>query len=359
MPKRTDSRPLKWAAAGAIAWLGWQTLQRTREQNLAGQVVVLAGASRGLGLLLAHEFAAEGCRVAICARDPEEVRRARAELEQAGAEMFAEPCDIADREAAEQFIARVTAHYGRIDVLVNVAAIMIVGPVNAITREEMERAMAINFWGPVNTTFAVLPQMRARGYGRLVNISSIGGKLAIPHLLPYTVSKFALTGLSEGLRTELAQEGIHVTTIVPGLMRTGSQVNAFYTGDAEAEWSWFTLSGATPLTSMDARRAARRIVAATKRGEAEVILSWQAQLLTRAHGLAPELSTTVAGLVNRALPNADDRQTAEVRGMRLATPVVPSAATARITQAAEQLNEYVGEPGPSPRHAQQAGLPEP
>ena len=346
----------KIAGAGAVALLGWKAFQRAREVDLAGQTVLIAGGSRGLGLLLAREFARNGCRVAICARDDKELEIAREDLERRGADVLAVPCDVSDRAQVEQLVQRVTDHFGSVDVLVNNAAIMQVGPVEAMTLEEIERAMAINFWGAAYATFAVLPQMRARQGGRIVNITSIGGKVSLPHMLPYCCGKFALVGLSEGLRAEVRKEGISVTTIVPGLMRTGSQTNAFYSGNAEAEWNWFTWSGTTPLTSMDAERAARRIVQAARRGEAEVTLTWQAKLLARTHGLAPGLTASMLGVVNRALPDADPTQAGEVRGMELATAAAPSPVTGMMTDAAKHFNEYGGTPTPSPEHAQDAGL---
>jgi NAD(P)-dependent dehydrogenase (short-subunit alcohol dehydrogenase family) len=341
-------------AAAALALVGYRALRRAREASLAGEVVLIAGASRGLGLLLAREFAAEGCRLAICARDPQSLEAARAGLEADGAEVLAVPCDVSDPEQVRDLVDRTMERFGRIDVLVNVAAIMQVGPVSAMPRGEFERAMEINFWGTYNTVEAVVPGMRARGAGRIVNIASIGGKLPLPHMLPYCCAKFAMVGFSEGLGVELAKDGISVTTVIPGLVRTGSQTNAFYRGDAAKEWTWFTLSGANPLTSISAGRAARRIVQATRRGEAEVMLSWPAHVLTRVHGVAPGLNTRLMALTNRFLPGAPPAAPGRTRGMEVATPLSPSPATALMNRAARDLNQYAGGPSPSPEHAAKA-----
>src|SRR4029453_8311345 len=123
------------------------------------------------------------------------------------------------------------------------------------------------------TPLAALPGMKRRRGGRIVNISWIGGKVAVPHLLPYCAGKFALTGLSEGLRTELKKDNIYVTTVCPGLMRTGSPPTAFFKGKQKVEYPLFKLTASTPLTSMNAQRAPRRSVTACQRGESEVILS--------------------------------------------------------------------------------------
>ena len=131
--------------------------------------------------------------------------------------------------------------------------------------------MATNFWGMLYPTLALLPEMRARRSGRIVNITSIGGKLGIPHLLPYSASKFAAVGFSQGLRAELAGDGIKVVTVCPGLMRTGSPRNAIFRGQHRSEYAWFSISDALPGLSISAESAARRIVAACRRGDAEVL----------------------------------------------------------------------------------------
>lgn len=99
--------------------------------------------------------------------------------------------------------------------------------------------------------------MRRQRGGRIVNVSSVGGKIGVPHLLPYTASKFALTGLSEGLRVELKRERILVTTVCPGLMRTGSPRNALFRGKHKREYAWFAIADSLPLLSISAESAAR------------------------------------------------------------------------------------------------------
>lgn len=343
------------AAAGAIAWAAWRA---TRPRaDLRGEVVAITGGSRGLGLLLAEEFAAHGCRLATCARDEQELRRAEARLTASGAEVLALPCDVSLRDHVDRWVAAVRERYGRIDVLVNNASVIQVAPLAAMTVDDFEDVIAINFLGGMYATMAVMPEMRERRAGRIVNVTSIGGKVPVPHLLPYDAAKFAMVGFSEGLRAELAKDGVSVTTIVPGLMRTGSPVNAFFKGPREAEYTWFSLGDATPITAMSARRAARRIVLATRRGEAEVTLTWQAKLLRLAHGVAPGVVTDAMGLANRMLPEGG-RGSSPTRGMELATPLSPSPLTAMMNRAARQNNEYGGKPTPSARHAEQVGLEE-
>jgi short-subunit dehydrogenase len=305
-----------WGAIGALGYLGYRLLTK-REEDLRGQVVLITGASRGLGLLLAREFARRGCKLAICARDEDELAVAKKDLEARGAEVLVKRCDVAVKQEVDDLVSAARVRFGRIDILVNNASIIQVGPLESMTLADFQKAMEVNFWGGVHTTLAVLPEMRARRNGRVVNITSIGGKVAVPHLLPYDAAKFAFLGFSEGLHSELSRQGVSVTTIVPGLMRTGSPLHAMFKGDREKEFTWFVAGDTLPLTSMNAERAARRIVLATARREGEVTLSWQARVLRLVHALAPGFTTDVLGVVNRALPKGKDRR--RVRGLGLPT----------------------------------------
>lgn len=298
------------AGIGA-AFAGWGALARQakklRGADLSGQVVLITGGSRGLGLQLAREFASHGCRIAICARTEAQLEAARADLRRRGAEPLIVVCDVSDRGQVDALVAKVTEHFGRVDILVNNAGSIRVGPFESMRLEDFESAMATMFWAHVYTTMAVLPQMRARHSGRIVNVTSIGGKVSVPHLLPYSCAKFAAVAFSEGLRAEVAQENIQVTTIVPGLMRTGSHLNAEFKGDHGREFLWFSLGAASPLASISAERAARDIVQATRWGLPERILSAPANLLARVHGTIPELTIPILSLVNQhVLPSGSD-----------------------------------------------------
>jgi NAD(P)-dependent dehydrogenase (short-subunit alcohol dehydrogenase family) len=235
---------------------------------------------------------------------------------------------------------------GPIDIVVNNAGIIQAGPVATMTHEDFARAMDVMYWGVVNPTLALLPRMRARQRGRIANITSIGGKVAVPHLLPYCAAKFAATGFSEGLRAELAGTGISVTTIAPGLMRTGSYVNATFKGRQDEEFTWFSLSDSLPVTSMDAERAARQIVRAVKRREAERVLTVPATLLAKAHGLAPGLTSSVMAVANRVvLPSAEGGTRAPARGgtvQEQAPNKVRDALTTWGRAAAERFHEHPG-----------------
>jgi NAD(P)-dependent dehydrogenase (short-subunit alcohol dehydrogenase family) len=265
LPSHADTRTIIPAAAAAAALL-ILTSRLRRRADLRDDVALVTGGSRGLGLVIARELIDAGCRVAICARDEHGLRAAERELADRGGDVLAIPCDVGDAAAVGALVSSIERHFGHIDLLINNAGIIQVGPLASMRASDFHETMRINFGGMLNTVLAVLPGMRARRSGRIVNITSIGGAVAVPHLLPYVCAKFAARGLSEGLRAELAGTGISVTTVLPGLMRTGSAVNALFKGDRAKEFAWFALGSATPVTAMSARRAARRIVRAAARG---------------------------------------------------------------------------------------------
>jgi len=311
-----QGRPTLLAMAG-LGWLGYKAVQWWRQEDIRGQVVLITGGSRGLGLALAREFAQAGCRLVLCARDDHELERARHDLAQRGAAVLTVPCDVADRDQVQHLVDLATQYFGRVDILVNNAGIIQVGPMHTATVEDFEAALDVMFWGVLYPTMAVLPQMRARHCGRIVTITSIGGMVSVPHLLPYTCAKFAAVGLSEGLRAELGREGIYVTTIVPGLMRTGSHLRASFEGQQEREFTWFALGATLPVISMSAERAARQIVQATRRGAAEHILTLPAQLLGRWHGLFPGITTNLLRALNSFLPDMDGANAPGTSGMEV------------------------------------------
>jgi short-subunit dehydrogenase len=320
---RQDTRQqLLLAVAGIGLGLAARALLRkASEYDLRGKVVLITGGSRGLGLVLARTFAAEGASLVLCARDPGELERARTELFQAGAQVLTVPCDITEREQVEQMVQAARQRFGRVDVLVNNAGLIQVGPMEVQTLADYEAAMKVHFWGPLYTTLAVLPEMRERQSGRIINISSIGGKISVPHMLPYSASKFALVGLSEGLRAELAKDGIAVTTVTPGLMRTGSPLQASFKGQHEKEFTWFTISDSLPIASISAERAAREIVAACKRGAAELTLTLPARLVIPFHGVFPGLTADLLGVMNRLLPAPGGIGTEVARGTESQTEI--------------------------------------
>lgn len=322
-----------------VSLLARSILRRLTAYELRDRVAIVTGGSRGLGLVLARQLVGCGTRLAICGRDPDRLERARAELAGLGGQVLALPCDVTDRAQIESFVTSVRDELGAIDVLVNNAGTIQVGPMEVMKLADYEQAMATHFWGPLQLMLAVIPEMIERGTGRIVNIASIGGKLPAPHLLPYTASKFALVGLSEGMHVELARHGICVTTVVPGLMRTGSPVHASFKGQHRAEHAWFTIADSLPVTSMQAERAARQIIAALRHGEPEVVLSVQAWLAARLFALAPSAMQRATGLIDRLLPGPGGIESEAATGRQSASPATDSILTRGSARAAQRNHE--------------------
>lgn len=325
--------------AGASAFLTYKILQKARRDTVKGKKILITGGSRGLGLVLARQLAKKGAIVAICARDKDEIEKAATQIRSFGGNISAYVCDVSDKEAVEVMIREVTAELAGIDILINNAGIIQVGPASMMRLEEYEEALNINFWGAVYTTLAVLPQMKARQSGNIVNITSIGGKVAIPHLLPYSVSKFAFVGFSEGLYSEVKKDKIHVTTVYPGLMRTGSHHNIDVLGNKKKEFGWFSITGNNPLVSVNAEKAASKIIEAIVYRKSSLIISLPASILAKIKGIFPDLTLEASSLINYALPSATGEKGEKVKGFESHSSYSPSFLTKLGDKAAVQNNE--------------------
>ncbi|KRB47764.1 SDR family oxidoreductase [Terrabacter sp. Root181] len=294
-------------------------------------VALVLGASRGLGLLIAEQLLRRGHLVVVAARDVAEVEAAARALEAFGP-VRAERCDVRDRHEVGDLVGRVEHSIGPIEVLVTVAGIIQTAPAESLVLHEFEDAIETMAWGPIHAAMTVLPHMRRRGHGRIGTVTSVGGMVSPPHLLPYATAKFAAVGFSDGLASALSGSGVTATTIVPGLMRTGGHLHASFGGDPAAEYAWFAPAASLPLLSIDADRAARRIVDAVLAGRPMVVLTPLAWVGIRVRGLAPATTTRVMGLMGRLLPSAPLRagahtvDGAEAR-RRLGSPVVDRFAT--------------------------------
>ena len=295
-----------------VLWAAWR-LFRTLRYSFKGKVALITGGSRGLGLVLARQLVRQGANVAVLARDLNELARAGAELEESGSGVLTLQCDVEDPRQIADALERVVARFGRIEILINNAGMIEVGPLAHTKRRDFEQALNIHFWAPFEFASRTIPHMCADGGGRIVNISSIGGKIAPPHLAAYSVSKFALTGYSDATRAELARRNVRVTTVCPGLMRTGSHVNAKTKGQHDAEFAWFAVAASTPLISMSAERAARKILAACRRGQPSLTLTFAARLAIVGNAVAPNLFGYIMAAANRFLPGPAEKDGDEPR----------------------------------------------
>lgn len=325
------------AAAGSAYFMARAGSRQRKDYRFQDKVVLITGGSRGLGLELARQFASHGAHLVLCARDAAELDTARMELEATGAKVLALPCDVADRAQVSGMVEVVLGHFGRIDVLVNNAGTMVVSPIEHVTMEDYHDAMNTNFWGAVNVAYEVVPHMQERRSGRLVNISSIGGKIGVPHMTAYSASKFALSGWSRALRGELAKDNVWVTTIYPGLMRTGSPRHASFKGQYQAEYAWFKVADSLPGISVSSEHAAISIVEAVARGENEAVIGMPAKAAILFDSLVPEISGDVLAVAGRMLPAPGGIGTGMRAGADSETPVTRSVLTT-LTQDAERAN---------------------
>ncbi|MFO7562199.1 MAG: SDR family oxidoreductase [Enhygromyxa sp.] len=326
-------------AAAGVATGVWLIL-RPRPISFEDKVVVITGGSRGLGLVMARQLAEQGARLALIARSRVELDEARRQIEALGGEALTIACNVGVRDDIVAAVDLILGHYGRIDVLINNAGTIQVGPLEHMRVEDFQESLDVHFWGPLYAILAALPQMRERGEGRIVNISSFGGKVAIPHLLPYCAGKHALGGLSEGLTSELRKDGIWVTTVYPGLMRTGAPRNVDVKGQRDKEYAWFALGDSLPLLAIDAERAARRILAACERGQPRLTITLQARALALLNELAPSAASRLGGVINRLLPKpAGPEGDAAEPGREHETPITRSFLTLLGRKAAARNNE--------------------
>jgi NAD(P)-dependent dehydrogenase (short-subunit alcohol dehydrogenase family) len=333
-------KPRILVLAGALlgAWLAIRVI-RTSRYSVRDKVAVITGGSRGLGLVLARHICAQGGSVALIARDPDELARAKADLAPRGGAVLTIECDLLDARQIQSAVRQIIDRFGKIDILINNAGIIEVGPLENMTREDFDRAMRLHFWAPFELIAQVVPEMRIWGGGRIVNVSSIGGKVAVPHLAPYSASKFALTGFSDAIRAELARDNIHVTTVAPGMMRTGSHVNAKFKGKHDMEFAWFAASAGAPLISMNADRAARKILAACRRAQPSLTLTFAARGAILGNALCPNLTGYVMRLVNRFLPKPSGAEGNQLRGGSEVRRLIPDWLTRSADRATIRNNE--------------------
>jgi short-subunit dehydrogenase len=328
------------ALIAAATAAGIYAVRRQRHADFAHRNVLIAGASRGLGLELAREFAQEGSNLILLARDAEQLAAVKQELESAGAHVLTATCDVTNEREVRATVTRLAAELGRLDVLVNNAGIIQVGPVEHMKLEDFAAAMNVHYWGPLYLMQAVIPYMKNQRWGRIVNIASIGGKIAVPHLAPYVASKFALVGLSQAMRTELVKHGIYVTTVSPGLMRTGSHINAFFKGQQRKEHALFSIANASPLLSTSSAAAARQILEACRRGTAEIVITPQARLARLMAALLPNATAEIMSLIARILPGPGGSDGDQLkRGWESRSVMAPSVLTQPADRASSQNKE--------------------
>lgn len=342
--RRSGDRGIQVSDAVGTAW---RALFGRAAYDFRDKVVLITGGSRGLGLVLARQFLPQQARISLVARDGAELQQAVDELRTCGRDVYSHVADVSIREQAQGAVDATVGRFGRLDVLVNDAGVIQVGPFQHQQLDDFRDALGVHFWGPLYTMLAALPHLRAVGGGRIVNIASIGGKIPIPQLSPYCASKFALVGLSHALGSELRAENILVTTVCPWLMRTGSHFNALFKGQHKTAFTEFAIADALPGFSMSAERAARQILRACQRGLAELVIAPQARLLSLLSALMPETFAAALALVNKLMPGPIGPDgNAAYTGWDSQTELAPSLLTRLADEATVRNNELKGHASP-------------
>ena len=321
-------------AAGAV---GLAIASRYRSRySFENKVVVITGGSRGLGLVLARELASRGASLGLIARDAIELARARRTIDSESLVQLL-PADVTDPAQVEQAFSTMIRRFGRIDAVINNAGQILSAPFDDTTKEDFKAMLDVHFWGTLHVSRAALPHLARHGDGRIVNICSIGGRVPIPHLSAYCASKYAQAGLSAVMAEELRAKGIHVTTVLPGLMRTGSHLQAWFKGERSTEFALFSLVGGAPVTSMSAERAARLILGAAARGQADAVIPFTYRQIARLSALAPNATIASLAAVNTALPGPRTRYATQGKHMHL--PTLVKGVAAMNEKAADRNNQ--------------------
>ncbi len=243
------------------------------KQTYQGQSVFITGASAGIGAALAEAFAQQGARVALAARRMEKIESLARRIESAGGKSLAVACDVTSRASLDAAVKTVVEAFGGIDVVVANAGFGVSGPFEKLQTGDYRRQFDTNFFGVLDTIYAVLPHL-AVSKGRLGIVSSVMGRMASPSASAYCSSKFALCGLAESLYYELAERGISVTCIEPGLVAT-----EFRKVDNEGNFHADAPDPAPNWLAISPQQAAKTILHGLEKRRFEVVVSGHGKLL--------------------------------------------------------------------------------
>lgn len=259
-----------------------------------GKVVVVTGASSGLGWYIAQAFGREGARLVLAARNAEQLEAAAQSLRDQGIEALGVPADVTRQADVEALVTRAVEHYGRLDVLVNNAGRSMRRAVLDTTAEDFQQMMDLNLVAVVRCTRAAMPHLLAQR-GHLVNIGSLSGKTASRFVGAYPASKFALTAYTQQLRLELSSQGLHVLLVSPGPIardepRSESDREARGDGVEGLPARAYMPGAGVRLPSIRPAKLARAIVRACERRKAELTRPWSARWLFALMQISPRLA---------------------------------------------------------------------
>jgi NAD(P)-dependent dehydrogenase (short-subunit alcohol dehydrogenase family) len=236
-------------------------------EQLAGKTAVVTGGGAGIGRGLCLGFAGEGMNVVVVDREADRAREVAAEVEAAGVKALAQTCDVADAAAVEALKDAAVARFGSVDVLCNNAGVVQFGPVVEAPQDDWDWVFKVNVWGVVNCIRSFVPQMKKQGAGHIVNTASLSGIFAVPGLGVYTASKYAVMGISETMRMELKKDGIGVSVLCPGPVRSRIGETARRSGDMDRMG---TIEGLPRLGWREPADAARVVIDGIKANRAYI-----------------------------------------------------------------------------------------
>ncbi len=254
------------------------------QAELSSLIVLITGASAGIGAATARELAGAGCRLALVARRKDRLEELALELKaRHNTDAFIHVADVEDPEQVRTMVEAVARHFGRLDVLINNAGLLRMAPLLAMPLDDMEHLMDTNFWAVIHSIRAATPLMARQGGGHIINIASAAGRRGLPYMAVYAATKWALVGLTEGVRIELAAEDIRFTTVYPGVIDTEmprnldrSRLPADYPDHASSR--------------LPAERVAQAIVRAVREKPVEVYVPWWLRYASWACAVCPSLA---------------------------------------------------------------------
>jgi NAD(P)-dependent dehydrogenase (short-subunit alcohol dehydrogenase family) len=256
----------------------------------SGKTVLVTGASSGIGLATARAFARAGARLVLVARRPQPLAAAAREVRALGVDALGVRGDVADRDSVEACFARAEQRFGPVDVVVNNAGVMIPGRVETLRDRDLEAMLRVNLYGALHVLQSATRRMRERSTGHIVNVASLAGRRGISPIGGYSASKFALVGLTEALRVELAGSGVQVSLVMPGVVAT-PMAEAFQSAEDGDLWP--------QVLNLKPEWVAWAVLAAVRLRLVEVAVPPGAATLEKLAALVPGLTDGVLGLATR------------------------------------------------------------
>ncbi len=277
-----------------------------------GKVAVITGAGSGIGRALAVELARRGAKLAISDVDAEGLRETANQVQLIGARVHTQPLDVTDRRAVLAYAETVAAEFGVVNLVINNAGIAFTGDVAAMSFEQIERVVDVDFWGVVNGTKAFLPHLIASGDGHVVNVSSLFGLMSVPGQSAYNAAKFAVRGFTEALRQEmlLAKAPVRVTAVHPGGIKTNIANNSGAVEGIDAGQAADFFNKRLARTS--AEQAARAILKAVAADRPRAVVGLDAKLLdATVRVLGPHYQRLFTAVQSRLMPAQLSRASAD------------------------------------------------